>query len=185
VPSERQIQSVIQALYTFSDEDPAGLQVCAILDGASVPGLTRQLDSSDIQADCLYRGDLDADTAVRAPYLVRFSGGSDPFLRWILEELSDRHWGIFATVPASVSFEALRRHFRRFLKVKSPVGETLLFRYYDPRVLRIYLPTCLPDEWEFVYGPVLCFHIRNEDGSGYQSASYSTRNGFAQKALTT
>jgi hypothetical protein len=31
----------------------------------------------------------------------------------------------------------------------------LLFRYYDPRVLRVYLPSCRPSELETVFGPVV------------------------------
>ncbi len=46
---------------------------------------------------------------------------------------------------------SLRKHFRTFLMVKSPEGDRLYFRYYDPRVLRVYLPTCNAD------GNQLCF----------------------------
>ena len=33
----------------------------------------------------------------------------------------------------------------------------MLFRYYDPRVLRVYLPTCNFDELQTVFGPVMHF----------------------------
>jgi hypothetical protein len=36
-------------------------------------------------------------------------------------------------------------------------GTPMLFRYYDPRVLRVYLPTCNAEELKTVFGPVLRF----------------------------
>lgn len=33
----------------------------------------------------------------------------------------------------------------------------MLFRFYDPRVLRLYLPTCTSTELEQVFGPVGTF----------------------------
>ena len=53
--------------------------------------------------------------------------------------------------------EALHRHFRRLLRVQDERGVRMLFRFYDPRVLRVYLPTCRPGELEQVFGPVEFF----------------------------
>jgi hypothetical protein len=53
----------------------------------------------------------------------------------------------------------LRRHLRQFLTVRDPRGQQLLFRYYDPRVLRVYLPTCVEDELQSMFGPIECFWI--------------------------
>ena len=33
-------------------------------------------------------------------------------------------------------------------------GKRLLFRYYDPRVLRVFLPTCTPAELAGFFGPI-------------------------------
>jgi len=43
------------------------------------------------------------------------------------------------------------------LVVKDERGNRLVFRYYDPRVLRVYLPTCSPSELRTVFGPIECF----------------------------
>jgi hypothetical protein len=43
---------------------------------------------------------------------------------------------------------------RTLLRVRDEAGRTLLFRFYDPRVLRAYLPTCTATEWQSVFGPV-------------------------------
>jgi len=40
----------------------------------------------------------------------------------------------------------VRRHLRQFLQAQLPDGRVVLFRFYDPRVWRTYLPTCEPVE---------------------------------------
>jgi hypothetical protein len=40
----------------------------------------------------------------------------------------------------------------------------LIFRYYDPRLLRVYLPTCRPAELETFFGPIDTFLTEGEDG---------------------
>lgn len=57
----------------------------------------------------------------------------------------------------------LRKHFRKFLEVKRESGAKLVFRYYDPRVLRVYLPTCTPEERALVFGPVAEFLVEGHD----------------------
>jgi hypothetical protein len=47
--------------------------------------------------------------------------------------------GIFASAREDI--EGLRRQLRRLLRVQTEEGKTLLFRFYDPRVLRLYLPS--------------------------------------------
>jgi hypothetical protein len=41
-----------------------------------------------------------------------------------------------------------------------------MFRYYDPRVLRVYLPTCTSDELKTVYGPVQQYFAETDTGEG-------------------
>jgi hypothetical protein len=42
-------------------------------------------------------------------------------------------------------------------------GSSLYFRYYDPRVLRAYLPTCNAEELGNVFGPIEFFMSEQED----------------------
>ena len=44
-------------------------------------------------------------------------------------------------------------------------GKPLYFRYYDPRVLRVYLPTCNESELKTVFGPVTHYWVEGEDGN--------------------
>lgn len=132
----------------------------AILDGASVESLVDQLYSLEPEYICLYRGELEPDLAHVAPYLVRLDSKS-AFTDWILEKGWGQHWGIFVVAKADIT--ALRQHFRRFLTVHDPDGKPLLFRYYDPRVLRTYLPTCNEEELTTVFGPVSCYLVEGEN----------------------
>lgn len=134
--------------------------VFALLDGASVPSLLAQLEQHQPEYDCLFRGQLSAELAAAAPYLVRIEKDS-AFLTWLLEQGYGRHWGIFVTAPTHL--RTLRHHFRNLLTVQDEDGKTFLFRFYDPRVLRVYLPTCLAEEKQQFFGPVTHYFIEGDE----------------------
>jgi hypothetical protein len=48
------------------------------------------------------------------------------------------------------------------LVVRDSSGNRLVFRYYDPRVLRVYLPTCVTAELRTVFGPIEGFWTESE-----------------------
>jgi len=133
--------------YLFDDPDS---QVYAVLDGASIPQLLPTLRAQAPVHICLYRGELDPELAATAPYLVQLEAETE-FTEWLIRGWG-QHWGIFALAQADM--RTLRSHFRQFLMVYGPAGQPLYFRYYDPRVLRVYLPTCNPEETQLLFGPV-------------------------------
>jgi len=137
--------------------------IVAVLDGASVPGLPQVMHEQRIEHECLYRGELKPDLVATAPYVARCKP-QHPFTEWLLTEGWGRHWGIFAAVPQGLPMRDLRKHFRTFLMVKDPQGRTLYFRYYDPRVMGVYLPSCNASEMKTVFGPVLSYALEDEDG---------------------
>lgn len=134
--------------------------VFAVLDGASVPGLLDKLYGTvRPEFECLYRGEITPDIAEVAPYVVRLEEASE-FTAWVLSEGWGKHWGVFAVAQADL--RAMRRHLRRFLMVHDPDGKPLYFRYYDPRVLRTYLPTCNAGELAEFFGPVARYVAEDE-----------------------
>jgi hypothetical protein len=139
---------------------PGGTTVWAILDGARDRKIYSALVASAQEQCCLYRGELPWQLALAAPYLVQLDR-EDKLTDQILDQWG-RSWGIF--LHTTTYMEKLQKHFRRFLTVKDERGKNLLFRYYDPRVLRAYLPTCWPDELRTVFGPVDRFICESDDG---------------------
>jgi hypothetical protein len=147
-------QSVGRELFAADD-----VNVFAVLDGASVPNLPGGLTQLHAEHVCLYRGELKPDIAAVAPYLVRLSPGAR-LTELVLDEGWGNHWGIFARSRADLF--ALRRHFRALLTVYDTEGKPVLFRYYDPRVLRLYLPTCTAAELELIFGAVEAYLLEDE-----------------------
>lgn len=135
------------------------LHAYAVLDGAAIPGLLDVFAAERPEQVCLYRGELGPDLAECAPYLVRLRVES-AFTRWLMAEGQGKPWGIF--VKSGADMNALRRHFRSFLLVVDPNERRLYFRFYDPRVLRLYLPTCNEQEVTYVFGPVSAYVFAGE-----------------------
>ena len=136
------------------------VRVYAILDGASIEDLPAKMHEMRPRDFCLYRGEIDADIAEVAPYLVELAPQTY-FTEWLLENCWGRHWGIFAHSPFAI--EEVRKHFRKFLMVYDDAGNPLLFRYYDPRVLTKFLPTCQPEELQKLFGQVTTFFAESNE----------------------
>lgn len=97
-----------------------------------------------------------------APYLVAFRRDSG-LLERVVREGWGRRWGIFFSCARP--FRDVRRHLRRFLMVEDDEsGEKYYFRFYDPRTLRLFLPTCTPRQRADFYGEVTCFFAEGERG---------------------
>lgn len=137
-----------------------GAKVYAVLDGASIEHLLMMFYKYEPQYVCLYQGDLEPDMAEVAPYLVHLERES-AFTDWLIEKGWGNHYGIFAV--AFSDLKQTRQHFRKFLTVYDSTGKPLLFRYYDPRVLRIYLPTCNAEELKQFFGKLEFFFLEDED----------------------
>lgn len=133
----------------------------AVLDGASVPGLLAKLAELSPEHCCLFRGELEPDLAEAAPYLVTLLP-EHAFTDWLFRNGWAKHWGVFAQSHAD--FRAMRKHFRTFFIVSGVNGKPAFFRYYDPRVLRVYLPSCTPDELDTVFGPIIHYLVESETG---------------------
>lgn len=139
--------------------------VFALLDAARDDAIYPKISHSDMESACLFRGDKARELAWVAPYLVTLRR-NDSFTEWLLENGWGKSWGIFVESPAV--FRTLKRHFQSFLTVYDEEGNSLHFRYYDPRVLRIYLPTCNAGELATMFGPVNCFALEDKEPSALQ-----------------
>lgn len=155
-----QVKRVIDYLW-WSDEGQEPFRVYALLDAARDEAIYPKILDSGVESTCLYRGEKATTLAWVAPYLVELHR-EDPFTAWLLENGWGNSWGVFVGSAAALS--ELKRHFRAFLMVYDEGDNPLYFRYYDPRVLRVYLPTCNAEELAVVFGPVISYVLEDVDG---------------------
>jgi hypothetical protein len=128
-------------------------------DESSVPPKVTELGPE--MAVSLYRGRAEHEQWAVAPYLAK----ADPrLLHWITQNLWKKPWGVFAV--AECDLNTLRKHLRRFLTVADPEGEPMYFRYYDPRILAVFLPTCTREELKTFMGPIKAYAIGEPEGTG-------------------
>ena len=153
--------SIIRQLWKAARRDSSS-QIYTILDAARNESIYSSVMDFQGEYCCLFGEGIPEVLAKASPYLIRLQSGH-PFTTWLISEGWGDSWGIF--LESSASLERLRRHFREFLKVKDEEGEELFFRYYDPRVLRTYLPTCNETEAGIFFGPVHSFLLEDEDSN--------------------
>jgi hypothetical protein len=135
--------------------------VWAVLDCARDPAVYRALIESRLEFRCLYSGRLPAELERAAPQLVELLP-DHRLVHRLLTEGWGRSWGVFIKIADP---SPLRHHLRKFLKVRDEDDRSLIFRFYDPRVLRAYLPSCRPGEIETFFGPIAAF-LTEDEGAG-------------------
>jgi hypothetical protein len=138
-------------------------QLYIILDAARVEQMPAQLFEleDDPEYFSLFFDTPQAELIDVAPYLIKVEMDSR-LLAWMIDEGWGKSWGIF--ISATMELEELFEHLRQFLKVKELEGEELFFRFYDPRVLRIFLPSCNFQEIMQFFGDVGSYMVESEDG---------------------
>jgi len=138
-------------------------QLYIILDAARVEQMPAQLFEleDDPEYISLFFDTPQAELIDVAPYIVKVEMESR-LLAWMLDEGWGKSWGIF--ISATMELEQLFEQLRQFLKVTDSQGEELFFRFYDPRVLRTFLPTCNFQEIMQFFGDVGSYMAESEDG---------------------
>lgn len=133
--------------------------IWAIVDAAQDPKVYWALVDSYLNSSCLFAGSLPKEIEMVAPYLVQLDA-DDKFTEFLSNQ-----WGKGACVylQCDTSMKVLRHHLRKFLTVHDPAGRRLLFRYYDPHVLRVFLPPCNTEELKTVFGPVQAYWTESDD----------------------
>lgn len=108
--------------------------VSAIVDAIGDPKIPEKMCRLQGQAFSLYaRTRFESYSAV-APYLIRLDRDT---LGWIKSALWGNPWGIF--VFSRSATPELIGHFQRFLIARICDAEPRFFRFYDPRILNVYL----------------------------------------------
>lgn len=123
----------------------------AIMDAACDTRVLALLTQSKDEHQSLYEGEEGEKLSQLAPYLVRL-GKDSLLLGSLVLEGWGNSWGVYLTCASE--FQEVRRHLRRFFEAELAEGKQAYFRFYDPRVLRVFLPTCTVDQTNQFFGPV-------------------------------
>jgi hypothetical protein len=149
-----------------------GHYLYAILDAYDSPSVPEKV--KEIGADkgvCLFTGEAETRYWAHAPYLAAVDAG---LLAWMVDIVWKAPWGVF--ILSKMPMDGLREHLRRFLMVRLPDGERWYFRYYDPRILPIYLSNCEPLELQQFFGPIRAFAIPNSGPEDISFLHFPTDN---------
>jgi len=140
---------------------PGSRSFYAIVDAARDSSLYGELRTLGPRCACLFAGPLEPQIERAAPYLVLLEPEDAFAKRWASEGLG-QSWGIM--FRAEADFGTVWRHLRKRLEVTLPDGRRVLFRFYDPRVLRDYFLGCRGDELDFWFQYATAYWIEAEGG---------------------
>ncbi len=136
----------------------------ALLDAARLGHQIEEAKTRNKTHDSLYRGGSQESLSGVAPHIFRFAYPT-PFSTYFLKKGWGDSWGIL--IKSSWPLSELHKHFRKFLLVKTEDGEELYFRFYDPRVLRIFLATCDAAQIREFFGGAIDFFIAEDEDPDY------------------
>ena len=174
--TDEQRELVLKALWPQGEKPTLG--VWAILDCARDPKIYLALLESRLEFRCLYSGTLPRALEMVAPHLVELSPANRLTRHW-LDIGWGQSWGVFLKIHDAAN---LRHHLRKFLKVHDPLGRSLLFRYYDPRVLRAFLPMAEPQQRQALFGPIDAW-LAEDGAAGLVEFKHHSRTGLTARAL--
>ena len=152
-------QLVPRCLLDLARQDQGELY--AIIDGARDDRVYREISRDEVVYQPLYRGETEKYFSV-SPILARCQADTQLF-QWLTTEAWGQGHALYLTSRAPL--ERLADHFARFTVVRTEDDEKLFFRYYDPRVLQVYLPACSVPERELLFGPAVSLAAESAAGS--------------------
>ena len=115
-------------------------------------------------AACLFEGRLDEALKAVSPHVVELSP-ADPLSRMWRTRGWGEAWGILFSSRANLA--TVRRRMRHFTQAKLPDGAgPVLFRFWDPRVFRVYMPLVEPADVAPWFQDIDRYIVETEDGKG-------------------
>jgi hypothetical protein len=147
-------KGVLSLLYGY------GQQVFAVLDAAREDRLPAFLQAYGVENFSLCEGEGGDELKSVAPYVALLPKTSQ-ILPMLMKEGWGKSWGVYFNSDADLS--KVRDHLRRLLTVRDEDDRLLYFRFYDPRVLRVFIPNCTPQESADFFGPISRFVVEGDD----------------------
>lgn len=141
IPPKQQKKVAFQATVDYIQQTQTPCY--AVTEAARDESILQFIHQNSEIMHCLYSGDTRIRLANYAPYLFRIDLGNPIIRRFLAEGWG--HGGYILLSSASTVQDILIQ-LRKTLIVRSEAGKNLYFRFYDPRVLRSYLPLCSQDD---------------------------------------
>jgi pSer/pThr/pTyr-binding forkhead associated (FHA) protein len=133
--------ALLSALYA------AGEEVFAVVDASRDSRIPAFLDA----AGELYTPLQSPEQSKGAAAFVVALRADSRLVHVLIKDGWGRGWGFYGTSRAGL--ETVRAHFTSFVRLHTPSGAAMTFRFWDPRVLRAILPAMPPDEADAFFGP--------------------------------
>jgi pSer/pThr/pTyr-binding forkhead associated (FHA) protein len=130
-----------------------------VLDGAIGPAIRDLLNQAGVFYQSLYEGAQAVDLAPFGPYLAEIQKGGK-LMPFLIKVGWGKSWGVFLSAP--MAFAEARKHLRHFLMVDIEGGQRVIFRFYDPRVMRVFIPTCNAEQRKEFFGQIQHFFVESE-----------------------
>jgi hypothetical protein len=128
----------------------------AIVDSARNDDIFRYFLTDNVVYQSLFHGKMDMKFFGVSGFLMECKKDSKLF-NWLTTEVWCDSCSIFFVSKAP--FDEVLRHFQKFNRVYLEDDDVVYFRYYDPRVLRVYLPTCNGKEIKTFFGEIESFYM--------------------------
>lgn len=160
--------SGISAADVLSGARPGTLY--CLVDAAAEPELYARLKALGSEVRCLYLKGVHYEGAVMspelaaaAPYLLPVDTGNDRVVALVTEGVGRARQILAASAAPAAQVLA---HCSEITRARDEEGGQFHFRYFDPRVLRAYLPTCTREEKALFFGPLDAVWAEQADGAG-------------------
>lgn len=184
--SERiSIGEELDALAFLEKPDEQDCETYAVLDPTLRKAVTGifDLDTVDAEARSLFDGRAAEQNEETAPYLVDATVRSTNQIPIFNRKFLKEHWGKSTgiIVRSRGSFDEVRKHFRRFTKLRREEGNGwFFFRFWDPRIASVYFRTVQhsrerAEQW-FGRGLIDSFVI--EERGGRQATTFRAASSF-------
>lgn len=107
--------------------------------------------SSDLPYRSLFRGSTGEKLWSVAPYLLDISEQKE-FVQKI--QAMDKIQRRVAWISSTLDIDSLRKHLRRFLRLKKEDDSYIYFRFYDPYVIQSTLPSLTEEQYQEFMTPI-------------------------------
>jgi len=154
--------SLLAALSTVA-APRTDVRLYAIVDGAQAFEIAFTARLMGRRLWTLFSGDLAVNLSHVGPCLIELDNPAGFLALWVKE--IGKYAGVL--IQTNQSLDDLYRHLRKIFVVADESGQEYFFRYYDPRVLRTFLPTCTPAELDEFFGPVVKWIAEDERGTAF------------------